>query len=71
MITKIMLTYFVVSIFIAPILIGIGTFLENNYWGVGEVIGAILSDIGVLALIIDSIIVIYAIIGCSIKLIWE
>lgn len=49
----------------------IGWFLEENYYGIGAVIGAILQDIGVFALIIDAIIIFYGIIGGTIKLIWE
>lgn len=71
MITKIVLTFFVISIIAAPILAVIGAFLEDNYWGVGEVIGAILYDIGVVVIIIDIIIVLYGLFGETIKLIWE
>lgn len=71
MIMKIMLTFLVISIFIAPILCAIGSYLEDNFYGFGEVIGAILLTIGELALIIDAIIVNYGIIDGAIKLIWE
>lgn len=71
MITKILLKYFVISIFIVPVLIAIGYFLKENYYGVGKVIGVILYDIGVVAFIIDVIIIFCGFICGTIKLIWE
>lgn len=71
MIAKILLTYFFISILIAPILITIGQALADNYWDIDYVIGVILQCVGVVSLIIDVIIIFYGVIKGIITVIWE